>query len=155
MIQRMQTVYLLLTTILSVLFLNGHIIRFVNGPKNVLYLGSDGIRIMDNIGGSETVWILLLLTLLIILILLISLITVFMYRKRKIQMKLATGLIVFVCILILAAVYYYISVTMKYSGEIKPGINVIILPILLVLSYLAYRGIKRDENIVKSYDRLR
>jgi len=155
MIQRMQTVYLLLTTILSVGFLNGHIIKFAEGPKNVLYVGSDGIRIMDNIGGSETIWILLLLTSLIVLIVLISLITVFLYRKRKIQMKLAAGLIVLVCLLILAAAYYYISVTMKYSGEIKPGINVIILPILLVLSYLAYRGIKKDEELVKSYDRLR
>ncbi len=155
MIQRMQTIYLLLTTILSVIFLNGHIIRFVNGPKNVLYVGSDGIRIIDNIGGSETLWILLLLTFLIVLIILLSLITVFLYRKRNIQMKLAAGLIVFVCILILAAAYYYISVTMKYSGEIKPGLNVIILPVMLLFSYLAYRGIKKDEELVKSYDRLR
>ncbi len=68
MIQRIQTVYLLLTTILSVIFLNGHIIKFAGGPKNVLYVGSDGIRIMDNTGGSETIWILLILTCLIILI---------------------------------------------------------------------------------------
>jgi hypothetical protein len=155
MIQRMQTVYLLLTTILSIIFLNGHIIKFADGPKNVLYVGSDGIRIIDNTGGAETIWILLLLTLLIVLILLISLITAFLYRKRKIQMKLSAGLIVLVCLLILAAAYYYISVTIKYSGEIKPDINAIILPVMLLFSYLAYRGIRKDEKIVKSYDRLR
>jgi hypothetical protein len=155
MIQRIQTVCLLLTTILSVIFLNGHIIRFADGPKNVLYVGSDGVRIIDNTGGPETVWILVLLTFLILTILLISLITIFLYKKRKIQMKLSTGLIVFVCILILAAAYYYISVTIKYSGEIKPGINLMILPLMLLFSYLARRGIKRDEMLVKSYDRLR
>jgi hypothetical protein len=85
MIQRIQTVYLLLTTILSIIFLNGHLIKFAGGQKNVLDISSDGIRIVDNIDGSATLWILLLLTSLILLILLLSLITVFFYRKRKIH----------------------------------------------------------------------
>jgi len=55
----------------------------------------------------------------------------------------------------LASAYYYISVAKEYSGGIKPGINVIILPVMLLVSYLAYRGIKKDEDLVKSYDRLR
>jgi glucan phosphoethanolaminetransferase (alkaline phosphatase superfamily) len=155
MIQRIQTVYLLLTTILSVIFLNGHIIKFAGGPKNVLYVGSDGISIMDNTGGSETIWILLILTCLIILITMVSLISIFLFKKRKIQMKMAVGLITLICLLILASAVYYISVIIKYSGEIHLGMNVVIMPLMLLFSYLAYRGIKKDEELVKSYDRIR
>jgi hypothetical protein len=155
MIQRIQTLYLILITILSVIFLNGHIIKFAEGPQNVLYIGSEGISIMNNTGGSETVWILLLPASLVILISLISLVSIFFFRKRKIQIKMAAAIIILVCLLMLASAYYYISVAKEYSGGIKPGINVIILPVMLLVSYLAYRGIKKDEDLVKSYDRLR
>jgi glucan phosphoethanolaminetransferase (alkaline phosphatase superfamily) len=155
MIQRIQTVYLLLTTILSVIFLNGHLIKFTGGQKNVLDISSDGVRIVDNIDGSTTLWILLLLTSLVLLILLFSFIAVFFYRKRKIQMKLAGGLIILVCLLILGSAFYYFFVTRQYAGEIRLGMNMLILPVMLLASYLAYRGIKKDEELVKSYDRLR
>ena len=155
MIQRIQTVYLLLTTIMSVIFLNGHIINFADGQKNVLDISSDGVMIVDNVDGSATLWILLFLTSLVLLILLISLITVFFYRRRKIQLKLAGGLIVLVCLLVLGSAFYYFFVTRQYSGEIRLGINMITLPVMLLVSYLAYRGIRKDEDLVKSYDRLR
>ncbi len=70
-------------------------------------------------------------------------------------MKMAVGLIILVCLLILASAIYYISVIIKYSGEIHLGINVVIMPLMLLFSYLAYRGIKKDEELVKSYDRIR
>jgi hypothetical protein len=155
MIQRIQTVYLLLTTVLSVIFLNGHLIKFAGTQKNVLDISSDGVRIIDNIDGSTTLWILLLLTSLVLLILLLSFIAVFFYRKRKIQMKLAGGLIFLVCLLILGSAFYYFFVTKQYTGEIRLGLNMLILPVMLLASYLAYRGIKKDEELVKSYDRLR
>ena len=155
MIQRIQTVYLLLTTILSVIFLNGHLIKFDGGQKNVLDISSDGVRIVDNIDGSTTLWILLLLTSLVLLILLFSFIALFFYRKRKIQMKLVGGLVILVCLLILGSAFYYFFVTRQYTGEIRLGLNMVILPVMLLASYLAYRGIKKDENLLKSYDRLR
>ncbi|MCU0460419.1 MAG: DUF4293 domain-containing protein [Bacteroidales bacterium] len=155
MIQRIQTLYLILTTILSVLFLNGHIIKYAEGSENILSIGSGVIRIMNNTGGYETVWILVLLASLVILIFLISVISIFFYRKRKIQIKMAATIIILVCLLILASAYYYISVAREYNGGIKPGINVIILPVMLLFSYLTFRGIRKDEELVKSYDRLR
>jgi len=155
MIQRVQTVYLFLTTILSVIFLSGHIIKFPDGQKNVLDISSEGIRIAENVDGPATLWILMILTSLVLLILLFSFITVFFYRKRKIQMKLAAVVIILVCLLLLGSVGYYFFVTRLYTGEIRLGLNMIILPVMLLFSYLAYRGISKDEELVKSYDRLR
>lgn len=155
MIQRLQTIYLLLTTIMSAIFLNGHIIKFPGGQKNVLDISSDGIRIADNVDGPATLWILLILTSLVLLILLASFITVFFYRKRKLQMKMAAAVIILVCLLILGSVYYYFFITRQYTGEIRLGINMLFLPLMLLFSYLAYRGISKDEELVKSYDRLR
>lgn len=155
MIQRLQTLYLLLTTILSVIFLNGHIIKFNEGPKNVLDISSEGIRIIDNIDGPATLFILLLITILVLIIAFFSLAIIFFYKKRKLQLKMSGLLIILVCLLILGSAFYYFFVTRQYAGGIRLGINMLILPMMLLASYLAYRGIRKDEELVKSYDRLR
>ncbi|MBN2633352.1 MAG: DUF4293 domain-containing protein [Bacteroidales bacterium] len=155
MFQRIQTLYLILTTILSGIFLNCHIIKFPDGQKNILSIGSGGLSLTNSTGGKETLYILLLITIVVLGIFLISLTTVFLYRKRRTQMKLAAVCIVLSCILILASAYYYANVAMNYEGSFRPGFNILVGPLILILSWLSYRGIRKDEELVKSYDRLR
>ena len=43
----------------------------------------------------------------------------------------------------------------KYGAELEPGLKMVI-PLLIMISVtLAYRGISKDDRLVKSYDRLR
>ena len=155
MIQRIQTLYLLLTTILSGLFLNGHIVKFPGTRRNILYVGSDGISLTNGTGGKETLYILLLITTVILAVFLISLIAIFLFKKRKAQMKMASACIVLSFVLIIASAIYVIIVYRSTGGSLKPGMNIIIMPLILLFSWLAHRGIRKDEELVKSYDRLR
>lgn len=155
MIQRIQTLYLFLTTVLSLIFLNGRVIEFTEGPKNILNVSSEGINLTDNVGGQATIWILLSLTSLVLLIIIVSLVALFLFKKRRLQLRMVAGLMTLVLLLIIASVSYYIYISGIYSGDIRPGLNLFILPIMLLTSWLAFRGIKKDEELVKSYDRLR
>ncbi|MCU0455148.1 MAG: DUF4293 domain-containing protein [Bacteroidales bacterium] len=155
MIQRIQTLYLFLTTVLSVLFLNGHIVNFPGSSRNILYIGSDGLNLTNNTGGKETLYILLLITAVILAIFLVSLIAILLFKRRKAQMKMAVACMVLSCLLIIASASYIIIVYRSTEGPLKPGMNIIIMPLILLFSWLAYRGIRKDEDLVKSYDRLR
>jgi hypothetical protein len=51
--------------------------------------------------------------------------------------------------------YYLFWVIGKYHSELIPGFKMFVPLVILVFGILAYVGIKKDENLVKSYDRLR
>jgi len=51
--------------------------------------------------------------------------------------------------------YYSYSIIDKYNASIDPGLKMIFPILILVFNILAYFGIRKDERLVKSYDRLR
>ena len=118
MIQRIQSLYLLLTAVLGA----------------VLYF----------IGGNLT----LTINVLIITISALSLFTIFLFSKRKIQIMLTKILI---ALIVISICYYALGIMSEHSASI----GLIIPPIQLLLAVLTYFSIKRDDNLVKSYDRLR
>ena len=84
----------------------------------------------------------------------LSIITVFLYRNRKLQFVM--GRINIILNLILLGVFVYWSLTI--SGETmisEKGIGMIIPVISIVLLVMANKAIKKDEDLVKSVDRLR
>ena len=94
--------------------------------------------------------ITLIINVLTILISLFSLFTIFLFSKRKIQLTLTKVLIVLIVIFIGATCYY------SFNNISENAWNKAIIPVVqLILAVLAYLGIKRDDNLVKSYDRLR
>jgi hypothetical protein len=82
--------------------------------------------------------------------------TIFKYKNRKLQLKL-------VKISVLLNIFLIIGVFFVYSKIISNSIDVVeeyktsaFLPLVsLVLLVLAYKGIKKDEDLVRSTDRLR
>ena len=155
MIQRVQSVYLLLTTILSVLFLNNDLINFTNTSGEKLTMSLYGIN--KAVGGVDFLQEekLIPLTVLLILIPVISFITIFLFKKRKLQLRLTLILIVLIVILILLLAYYSVQVINNFNAVIDTGFSLFFPFLMLLSAILAYRGIKKDEEIVKSYDRLR
>jgi len=70
-------------------------------------------------------------------------------------MKLASAVITGV---ILATVMYILYLFLLSGKNMSTGISVINLTLIvltLLSAVLAYRGIKKDEELVRSYDRLR
>ena len=155
MIQRIQSLYLLLTTLLSLLFLKGSFLNFVDKTGSVIKVTFNGI-IRDTGGqGFELIEKLLPLTALIILIPAISLVIIFIFKNRKIQLWLALSVIILIVGFIFVSIFYSWFVITEYGAELVPGFKMVIPVLILIFSILAYRGIRKDDNLVKSYDRLR
>jgi hypothetical protein len=155
MIQRIQSVYLFLITLLSLLFFNGNYLNFIDRSGSAMIVNFTGIIKSTEGSGFElisTVWPLIVI---FVLISVVSFITIFLFKKRDIQLLFSKILIGLISASILVSVFYSYQVTSKYSAMFIPGVKMIVPVILLLLSVLAFRGIRRDDNLVKSYDRLR
>jgi hypothetical protein len=135
MIQRQQSLWLLLSAICSFLCFR---FPFYSGTQK------DGVFAELN-GGSN--FFLLILT---GVSLLLSVITFFLYKDRKLQLKLAIGGAVVALILLIL-----------YFGEMRSFVkgNLAITSIFSVAALagfiMAARGIWKDEKLVKSLDKLR
>ncbi|NHN24369.1 DUF4293 family protein [Flavobacterium jejuense] len=85
---------------------------------------------------------------------LITLISIFSFKKRQTQFVLNRLSIIFNFILL----GFFVYRTLSLSGETEvseKGIGMILPAISIVFLVLANRAIKKDEDLVKSVDRLR
>jgi len=103
----------------------------------------------------------LILFALIVIACLLSFTAIFLFKNRKLQKQLT--LLAFLLTLIIVPLEYFMVESFK-SAQQEKGVTFTqnfwligaILPILMViLLFLAYRGIRRDEKLIKSLDRLR
>jgi len=89
--------------------------------------------------------------------LMITLASIFMYKKRKMQIKFCYINIIFF-LLVYAEIFIGAIMTIDFDmTKIKYhfGIASIIPPVCVIFILLAIRAIKKDENLVKSLDRIR
>jgi hypothetical protein len=155
MIQRIQTVYFSLIALISLLLLEGSFLVFTEKTGTIIRVTFNGIFRENSAKGLELIEKLLPLSVLIILIPLISLVTIFLFKNRKIQMRITLILVSLIVILMLAFIHISQSVISKFDAGIIPVLKMFLPLIILLLSILAYRRIKKDDRLVKSYDRLR
>jgi hypothetical protein len=155
MIQRIQSVYLALITLLSLIFFKGSSLIFLEKSGSFIRVGFNGIFRDSTSHFPELIEKLLPLSILIILIPVVSLITLFIFKNRKIQMTISLILIILTIIFIAALIHVSFSIISKFDGTIIPGIKMLLPILIMVLSILAYMGIRKDDKLVKSYDRLR
>lgn len=161
MIQRRQTIYLLLIVTISVLmiFMNFEFYRETGSVKtpegeNVEVFVSVSYQttsISDQVD-FQNGYLLYSLGATAIL----SLISIFMFKHRRMQMNFCIAIFSFI-IITLVAMYWY-SLQMGYTdlNSQKSFLPTATIPIsLLFFVFLAYRGIKKDEDLIKSLDRIR
>ena len=143
MIQRIQSIYLLIATLVS-----GGLIFVFNLWSNL----KEQIFVLDLF--TRESFLLKIIPLLFLLSAIISFLDIFLFKNRKLQFVF--GRLVILINLFLLGLLIYVSLTLP--GEIsisKKGIGMF-LPILVVLLIvLANKAIKKDEDLVKSVDRLR
>ncbi|MCX6260910.1 MAG: DUF4293 domain-containing protein [Bacteroidia bacterium] len=155
MIQRIQSLYLLLTSLLSILFLNGSFLKFFNNSGSEIFMNIRGIWQSGGEGAVSQIGNQIPLLVIIVLIAVISFTAIFFYRKRKIQLKMAIAIIFLAVVSIGLIVFYVFLMTSKHNAVLVPGIKMFIPFLILIFAILAYRGIRKDEALVKSYDRIR
>lgn len=144
MIQRIQTLYLLV----AALFSGGLIFVF-----NLWTEKSGKLLSVPNLMNESST---LLKTILFAYIIssLLSVITLFLFKNRQLQFVL--GRVNMLINFYLLGVLIYLSLTL--SGETavsEKGIGMFIPVIVVVLLAVANKAIKKDEDLVKSVDRLR
>jgi hypothetical protein len=154
MIQRIQTIWLSALTLLSLSLVRGGIIQFNPGDGTLFTLGFSGIS-KDTAGVNELIARSVGLPLTIIMIPVLAIAAVFLYKKLRLQKSATLLVIAFSFSLLIMTIYYWYIISHKFGGVPVPGIKMAFPPVILVLAVMAYRGIVKDERLLKSYDRLR
>ncbi|TXD84911.1 DUF4293 family protein [Subsaximicrobium wynnwilliamsii] len=136
MIQRIQTIYLLLAAIAS----GGLIFVFHlwTNSEDVAVYAKDNYLYLGLFLGSA----------------LLSLISIFSYKTRKFQFVLGR-LNIILNFLLLGLLIYQLLMPPGESHISEKGVGIFIPIISTVLLVLANKAIKKDEDLVKSVDRLR
>jgi len=155
MIQRIQSIYLLLTAFVAILFLHGSYLTFFDNSDAIMSLKMNGLFSGFDSAEANKIGNVHIIQFLVILIPLISILTIFLFSKRKIQMTLNKILIISIIAFICATCYYSYSIMSEYNATIDSWHKAIIPVIQLIFAVLAYRAIKKDDDLLKSNDRLR
>ncbi|MDD2437771.1 MAG: DUF4293 domain-containing protein [Massilibacteroides sp.] len=153
MLQRIQTVYLLLVAgiLLSLFFLPLAVLK-----SDDTFYSFDVFGLSTLLGEKELVYPTWGLAALAAISLLLALGTIFLYKKRILQIRLT----IFNSILLLGFYGLFVFTLYMFKGHIT-GLNwsvkfAMAFPaVCIVLNYLAIRNIGADEALVRSLERLR
>ncbi|WP_418650963.1 DUF4293 domain-containing protein [Tenacibaculum aestuariivivum] len=145
MIQRKQSIYLLIAGIIS-----GALTFIFSLWTNVK--SSSVIYAIDLLSGNTLLE--KVCPLLFFISALLSIVTLFLFKKRKLQFVL--GRLNILINLLLLGILIYLSLTLSGEASVsKKGIGMFFPVIVILLLVLANKAIKKDEDLVKSADRLR
>ena len=159
MIQRIQTIYLLLAFALCVCCLCLPIGYYLSeaGARVAhvtnLWMAYEPEFIVEGmVGKSMRPWALFAL---LVIVSTLTLLNIFLFRRRALQMRICTF-----CMILLVGWYALYAFFIYVLGNgleahFRPEWTGALPFAALVMEYLAFRGILRDEQLVRSLDRLR
>ena len=136
MIQRIQTIYLLLSAAVSAGLI--FVLHLWTNSDDVPVFAIDEYLYLSLFLGSA----------------LLSLISIFSYKNRKFQFVLGR-LNIILNFILLGFFVYQLLIPPGESNISEKGVGIFIPILSIVLLVLANKAIKKDEDLVKSVDRLR
>lgn len=157
MIQRIQSIWLLLASLVIFgLFLFPYL-NYIDlvGLGKKLYVSGAYTAVNNEVVKQETY---VLQTIATVVLGLIPLLTIFLYKNRKLQLKL---IYLQIALVVLFAIWLYFSATAVLTlisqsvGANNIGVAFFLLPVSVILLAMAIGGIRNDEKLIKSADRLR
>jgi len=152
MIQRIQSVFLLCVIIFSLLFMTGTVYKFTDPSGqsvDVRFAGG-----YTEVGKTVTDRDILLLSL-SVLIPVLAAVSIFLYRNRRQQLRMSGFAMVLDIILTLVLAAHLLHSGGNDFSRPKPGFRCIVPAINVILLFLAMRSIRKDDDLVKTYDRIR
>lgn len=154
MIQRIQSVYLLLAAVLTGLMFAVPLASFLGDGQSV-YLFAGSIRDADSAVIVSTTH----MAIMIALSALLPFVTIFFYKKRLLQIRLCLVEIV-LQLGVLAYLIYYLahirsSIMVYEHHSISLELSNVFPVVSIILCLLAYRAIVKDEALVNSINRIR
>lgn len=141
MIQRMQTLWMLLGTIAAALI---WIVPIFGGQS------ADGAAWIFSIREN------LLIMFLVSLAVMVPFINIFLFKSRSTQKKLVI-VNMFLAAAILASEYFFVAAFKKEFGVVQGNwqLSAVLPFFILIFMAFAYRGIRHDEKLLSSADRMR
>ncbi len=152
MIQRIQSVYLLLAAILMAVV--------VCSPLAILTGASDSTYLFESLGilkdSTALVYPSWGIAVCAVISAFISFVTIFLFKKRKVQIKMCYVSLIFI-LLFYAAFAFYLYTAQPVLGVVfsKVGYGLALPAVALILMILALSKIKADERLVQSLNRIR
>lgn len=154
MIQRIQSVFLLIAVILMVFVATFPIAEFVaQADQSIFELRFNGIigEEVDAVIDFSVIPMSILIGLCIAL----PFLTIFLFKKRLLQIRLSIFTII-ILVGLEGLMYYYTSSTATaLSANVSYKLFFVFPLVSAILVFLAMRAIARDEALVRSMDRLR
>jgi lysylphosphatidylglycerol synthetase-like protein (DUF2156 family) len=162
MIQRKQTIYFAAVFLISFILLwtnptffkiSGYTTDFKTGLTET---GFSRTLLTENGQMSEAANTLLSST--ILMTGLVALICVFLFKMRKWQMILSLVNFLFMAVILFSMYRYSLGMDYPFVGEKSTSSFTpwAFVPLsLFVLNFLAYRGVKKDDELIRSIDRIR
>lgn len=159
MIQRIQTVYLLVAALVIFgLFLFPYVnySDLVGLGKNVKVTGIYGVSAGQPVHEGGFGYILQ--SIVTVVLGLLPLFTIFKFRQRKVQILLIwieMVAIIFFGIWLYSSASTHLATVSQFLGAGNIGVGFFLLPIAIIFCALALGGVRRDEKLIRSADRLR
>jgi hypothetical protein len=151
MIQRIQTLYYLIANFLVILLFFVPFAEMADSNGIVYQVGVTGVLKNEaKMSILETSWMILLTT---CVIMIFQSLVIFLYKNRLRQIRLSYVIITLLIILTFLFKFWQGFDTVKSISSWK--IYAVFPAIAMVLNLLAINGIKKDENLIKSIDRIR
>lgn len=156
MIQRIQSLYLFMVALLMVIMLANPLGSFLVGDEEFV-LKPFGIF---STGSGELVAGTLYMGCVIAMAAVLPFITIFLYRNRLLQIRLCFMELIFLLGAQIFVVYYLYHATTGipaagYDTAIQYSVVDLAPLVSIVLVWLAYKGIVKDEALVRSLNRIR
>ena len=148
MIQRIQTLYLLATGVLMSITLVFPLLVFQSGG---MVYEMNALQLLGQEEAVSTIGLFIVGA----LSALTALITISFYKKRGVQIKLTQLSSVLALLFIAYTIYLGFDFSTQFSAQWRPSIVAALPVISIILNCLAIKGIKADEALIRSLDRLR
>jgi len=154
MIQRIQTLFLLIASMLLFLGFFTPLAKItITNPNDIISLYP--YKMVSMVKGESATTLFLVNGIMLGVAAILGVINIFNYKKRKLQMLFCviTAILIFVT----CNLSFLLILTTMSSTNASISYNIIsVFPIIaLVLVYLAYRAINKDEKLIKSINRIR
>lgn len=155
MIQRAQSVYLLSVSVLMIFMIVLPVAEIAIKGGEILIYHNYGLK-SYSAENAKIIFSTFPVTILTCVIALISFINIFLYNNRNLQMRFCIYNIILLIGLVVL-IYFYYTVMRKRLDILNHTFKIaIVFPIIsAILTLLSLKGIRRDEALVRSCERLR
>ncbi|MBR6339174.1 MAG: DUF4293 domain-containing protein [Alloprevotella sp.] len=154
MIQRIQSIWFFLAGLLGALSLFPTLARFAKdgGAYAMTAIGYQTLNLPPDASLPIMPWGV---TLFSVVLCVLPLWTLFLYRNRRLQLRLAAWNVAAVIAWYATWVAYAVSFAGRMQTEFAPAFAAVLPFLSLVFVMLARRGVQKDEELVRAADRIR